>query len=880
MKINQKRLRKMTAEYAAQFRQYKAYAKLLREVLGRASRRYAPGAFIEARPKTLASFAEKVVRKQSKFETDRNYDLTDRCGARVVVQSTDDAAAICDYIAKNFEIDGDNSLKHEDRLEATEFGYRSIHYVVWLKDRDTELEGLEIPPFIRAQPKRFKAEIQIRTLAEHVLASGLHDRLYKVRMPVPKPLQRESASLAAALESVDKRYAALAAGFDACLGFSAYRKKSQIADERVLLEAVRKHDKDPARMQAFSLQLAALACAEGDWEAAVDELEAAHTKAKFPSDELKVRLAYALCCGVRCQPGTDQFKRAKALLQEVVQVQRPERNPETGAERSMRAQALHRLGWCHELENNIQESRRRYFEAWELDRRNPYFLMAFLASEMASDPTRRFVRMTEPVLREARSVCQLHVEVGLEIPKAHFTLARFHLLLRDLTPALTSYAAGIARITEVDASTPEQCLHDELQFLRHITATEVPVDIALARVVRTALEAVLVVKTGRTSEGLTTDDARNAERVAAIAKRRGQSTLIIAGGAKFLPPENVREYRALIGSTLRQATGTVLYGGTTAGIPGVVGEMATAVARKGSRRFLLIGYRAQRFSPGTNDDSANADIIVVSDSATSSPNEPLMGWTDLIRAGVKPRHVQLLCINGGPIAAFEMRFALSLGARVGVVRKSGRAADAILADPSWKDHPRLVPLPPTGLDDAIMRAFVCNSRFTLPEEDLEVLAQLVHEDYLRKMPHAESDFSPDRRHWRGLSDDMKESNRQQVLYATEILATEGFRLEKWSGSPTRIRHPSFADQQVERMAKLEHGRWCIERFTARWNPGPVKDADRRTHPALAPFDELPENLKVYDRQAVRNYSRVFKVANYAIVKAGSTVTKSRRKVRR
>ena len=81
MKINKERLRQKVGEYQKTFPHYCRYANFLNQVLKRACARFMPYAIVEARPKAIASFAEKIVRKQDKYDRDSNYDITDRCGA-------------------------------------------------------------------------------------------------------------------------------------------------------------------------------------------------------------------------------------------------------------------------------------------------------------------------------------------------------------------------------------------------------------------------------------------------------------------------------------------------------------------------------------------------------------------------------------------------------------------------------------------------------------------------------------------------------------------------------------------------------------------------------------------------------------------------------
>lgn len=55
-----------------------------------------------------------------------------------------------------------------------------------------------------------------------------------------------------------------------------------------------------------------------------------------------------------------------------------------------------------------------------------------------------------------------------------------------------------------------------------------------------------------------------------------------------------------------------------------------------------------------------------------------------------------------------------------------------------------------------------------------------------------------------------------------------------------------AYEPLEALARLEHGRWNVERLTASWRPGP-RSAARKTSPYLVAWDELSEEIKDYDR---------------------------------
>lgn len=43
-----------------------------------------------------------------------------------------------------------------------------------------------------------------------------------------------------------------------------------------------------------------------------------------------------------------------------------------------------------------------------------------------------------------------------------------------------------------------------------------------------------------------------------------------------------------------------------------------------------------------------------------------------------------------------------------------------------------------------------------------------------------------------------------------------------------------------------HEHWCSYRRAAGWTPGPVKDSEKRTHPCLVPYEQLPREQRDKD----------------------------------
>ena len=132
--------------------------------------------------------------------------------------------------------------------------------------------------------------------------------------------------------------------------------------------------------------------------------------------------------------------------------------------------------------------------------------------------------------------------------------------------------------------------------------------------------------------------------------------------------------------------------------------------------------------------------------------------------------------------------------------------------------------------------------------DLELLAIAIHARYNEKQlidhperPLAYPDFST-------LPDDLKYSNLRQAQGIYDKLEMIGCELRP-KGGKGAIR--SFTPEQVERLAVHEHEQWMAERLARGWTLG-ERDVEHKRSPYLVPYDELTEEIKDYDRDAVRN----------------------------
>lgn len=154
--------------------------------------------FIESRTKSIASFKEKIIRKDNKYSNPLE-EITDLVGIRIIVYYQDDVDKIEEIIKKEFIIDPENSIDKGKLLKTNEFGYQSVHYVIKLSnDRNKLLEWKKFASF--------KAEIQIRTVLQHSWASISHELEYKKNYEIPSVLRRRLFRLASLIELADEEF--------------------------------------------------------------------------------------------------------------------------------------------------------------------------------------------------------------------------------------------------------------------------------------------------------------------------------------------------------------------------------------------------------------------------------------------------------------------------------------------------------------------------------------------------------------------------------------------------------------------------------------------------------------------------------------------------
>ena len=137
----------------------------------------------------------------------------------------------------------------------------------------------------------------------------------------------------------------------------------------------------------------------------------------------------------------------------------------------------------------------------------------------------------------------------------------------------------------------------------------------------------------------------------------------------------------------------------------------------------------------------------------------------------------------------------------------------------------------------------CNADFAVGGS-FEAVARAIHARY-GDIQAGKTTPSP----WPLLRESYKESSRSQARHIAVKLAEIGCEmvpLHDWAAMDF-----TFDDDEVERLAKMEHDRWWNERRADDWTLAEKKDEKRKTNPYMVEWDALPSDVAEWDRVFVR-----------------------------
>lgn len=178
------------------------------------------------------------------------------------------------------------------------------------------------------------------------------------------------------------------------------------------------------------------------------------------------------------------------------------------------------------------------------------------------------------------------------------------------------------------------------------------------------------------------------------------------------------------------------------------------------------------------------------------------------------------------------------------------------------------------IDDFLTQA--CSAEIVV-DEMLDKFARAIHENFLisaRKEYHEKvteaqrmGEPAPVRRssmvEWEELSEEYKDSNRSQAEHIYVKLRAIGCKTcDMDSTEPTY----EFTEEEIYKLAQMEHRRWVADRILSGWRLGGERDESLKFNPDLVTWERLPQSTKDYDFQAIKNISGLLKLVDLKICK--------------
>lgn len=856
--------------YAELRPRFEQCAAALVKVLDEAKRKLAPEAIIQVRAKELPSFAEKILRKRAGYVDPRPplppdplLRMTDLCGGRVICQSEEQVQAVSRFLEQHFDIDWENSDDAARRLRTTEFGYRTINRIVsfapgrFPPEKVPESLCGEVP-VPGGGSMRLKMEIQVRTVLAHAWADVSHDLAYKTEVRLPERIRRDLASKAAILEETDRAISRLIGELEAYRSnYGAHLRRDEVEAEIALQRIVLGRTEKPGQQAALAVKIAKLCLAAGKQADAEDVLRPFAEQKEHHA--VQRTLGQALTELHEDEPAGAGFHEGCAHLRLAATTEDAD------------AETFCMLGEAMLLAGDASAAAESYHQAITRDAAEPASLARFLEHEVAMHRDHGLVRLAEPMIRDAMNRCRAQIEGCVNLPGAWSALSLLHLLVREPHPALDAMAHLLCLCEQRrEGDAPGPCAASRhvhrLQMALHRLASireSLPGHAAMER----ALLIALALR-GR-DENAMNQLRRLASWTTTACEPHftgDEHAVIFAGGCA----SEVNPFVEGLKTSLTEAFAklsppgrrlVILSGGTTAGMSGLAGDLAQA--SKGA--IKAFGYLPETVPSRymVDHDESRFARLCLSPGHDFTVLDPLQGWIDLAAAGVPVKQVKLLAFAPGEISRAEIAFALALGARVALIEHSGLPPGRQFDDSTWRQHLEEGSFIRLPMDAMTLRAFLLTDQLPDADARFEAAARQVHESYLKSARPADPSLSP----WDSLPEALKVSNYHQVAYWANILATEGLHVRRFGevqGEPVSDMPAEIGGEAVRRLAKMEHGRWNVERLLRGWRWAERKDVARKLSPYLVPWEALSPEIQGYDVSAIINLPKNLAAAGFEI----------------
>lgn len=148
---------------------------------------------------------------------------------------------------------------------------------------------------------------------------------------------------------------------------------------------------------------------------------------------------------------------------------------------------------------------------------------------------------------------------------------------------------------------------------------------------------------------------------------------------------------------------------------------------------------------------------------------------------------------------------------------------------------------------------------------VEPLARAIHEDYRKKMLIAGNLDHPSVVEWEELTEEFRDSNRNQARSFGEALRSVGYDYDAGDTPFPSVKKFDKARELV--LAQNEHLRWMREKVANGWSYGQKRDDEKKLNPLLVDWEELPPEEQQKDFDVVDNMISLLESIGLRVYKA-------------
>jgi len=624
--------------YKVRHSEFVKFNNILEEILNRIGKQITTKCIIQTRVKSLISFAEKIVRMPLSIT-----EMTDICGARLILPTLDDVKRVSILIKDNFIVDPILSENKVESLAVSEFGYRTDHYSINLKENSPLYDDMNIPELYLSQ----KAEIQVRTIIEHAYAVIYHDLGYKTAHKLKNQWEREFHRSAALLEQIDEsisRMKMIIKDFET--NFGGYLSEKEIINKLEILQII--HEAEPENAD-IAYKMAILAKNIGDWSRVVNLLSKFTHLNKGP---ILRELGFAIW---RCyKKDSEEYQKAELYLKKSIEL-----NP-------LDWDAMAILGGFYK---NFDEDKARecYKSAFDLNPHDAYSLGNYLIYELRKLKNLDSISISKHFILDAIERCNTQIELEIDIPWAYYNKGLFNLFLGNFQDSFINYILGV-RYSSHDwmISTTYKTLNLLTNFKDLLYGLDL-------------IQNLLLLSLTFRYNDETSINQLKSSYISSYSKIE-PPVVILIGSTRRDDEELIDKYQKSVIDGFKKYEGTLISGGTLVGVTAFGGEIQELYGKN----IKTIGYLPKEIPDSVKIDNRYNEIRYT-DGLDFTIKEAISYWLDIWASNIQSKFIKSIGIGGGNIAKLEYYLTLLFNTKLGILKGSGRSADLLMHDPNWKD---------------------------------------------------------------------------------------------------------------------------------------------------------------------------------------------------